>query len=702
MEVANFNYSMKNIGIGNEKQYRMRLYEMTTRFIERIRWKAFFYDKSQEENNEVNEEGNQRYGFPTRNKAPANPNLELFEKELYQLIKSIKFRKVKNNFFKMLNQDIKNIKKSDKVYVFADKTNNIYKMGVEEYKKLLLENVTASYKEVPRETVTKINDEAVMVINKVVDVKKVKIPKYDEKPAFITIKDHKPDFPRKVKCRLLNPSKTHIARISKIILDKINATIRKDTGLQQWKRTAEVIEWFNSIDHKHENYFLKFDIVDFYPSIQRKTVINALKFAKKFIVISKKEEEIVFHACKSILTHDNRTWVKTTSEDLFDVPMGSFHGAELCELVGLFLLNKISRILEIGHFGIYRDDGLAIIQNRSGPDMERLKKSLHSNFKEEGFRITIDLGMKKTDFLDVSLDLDNNTFKPFRKDNASLFYIDANSNHPRYIKNELPRMVEKRISSLSANSNIFDNAMTEYSQILKKSNYKQQEYQFQEKNNKKKRRSRKVIYFQPPFNISVQDNIGKKFIELINKHFQKDHIYYKIFNKNTIKLSYCCMNNMKSIINSHNRKIVNKSVETPQERKCNCRGRQCPLNGQCLQKNIIYEATVSTAQGDKYYVGSTGKEFKTRYNKHMSDFRNKKYKESTTLSAYIWGIKSKNIDYNIKWKILHKTNATPNTKYGCSLCNLEKLEIARACKRKCLNKRSELQAKCPHFRNYYL
>ena len=159
---------------------------------------------------------------------------------------------------------------------------------------------------------------------------------------------------------------------------------------------------------------------------------------------------------------------------------------------------------------------------------------------------------------------------------------------------------------------------------------------------------------------------------------------------------------MKSIINSHNRKIVNKSVETPQERKCNCRGRQCPLNGQCLQKNIIYEATVSTAQGDKYYVGSTGKEFKTRYNKHMSDFRNKKYKESTTLSAYIWGIKSKNIDYNIKWKILHKTNATPNTKYGCSLCNLEKLEIARACKRKCLNKRSELQAKCPHFRNYYL
>ena len=86
----------------------------------------------------------------------------------------------------------------------------------------------------------------------------------------------------------------------------------------------------------------------------------------------------------------------------------------------------------------------------------------------------------------------------------------------------------------------------------------------------------------------------------------------------------------------------------------------------------------------------------------MSDFRNQKYKDSTTLSGFIWDLKNKKIDYNIKWRIMHKTNAKPNTKYGCSLCNLEKLEIARANKRKCINKRSELQAKCPHFKKKYL
>ena len=91
---------------------------------------------------------------------------------------------------------------------------------------------------------------------------------------------------------------------------------------------------------------------------------------------------------------------------------------------------------------------------------------------------------------------------------------------------------------------------------------------------------------------------------------------------------------------------------------------------------------MSTDQGDNYYVGSTGQDFKTRYNKHMSDFRNEKYKESTTLSAFIWKIKNKKIDYNIKWKILHKTNSKPNTKYECSLCNLEKLEITHGKQKK--------------------
>ena len=55
-------------------------------------------------------------------------------------------------------------------------------------------------------------------------------------------------------------------------------------------------------------------------------------------------------------------WVKKTGNPLFDVTMGSFDGAELCELVGLYLLNKIKPLLGTGNVGLYRDDGLAIVK----------------------------------------------------------------------------------------------------------------------------------------------------------------------------------------------------------------------------------------------------------------------------------------------------------------------------------------------------
>ena len=47
--------------------------------------------------------------------------------------------------------------------------------------------------------------------------------------------------------------------------------------------------------------------------------------------------------------------------------MGSFDGAEVCELVGLFVLNDIisAKIgLSKSNVGIYRDDGLAVTDAR--------------------------------------------------------------------------------------------------------------------------------------------------------------------------------------------------------------------------------------------------------------------------------------------------------------------------------------------------
>ena len=131
------------------------------------------------------------------------------------------------------------IEKCDKIIVFADKSTNIYKMEPGNYNKMLKENVTESYKKIPDDKIRIINQDAfrLVVKNKI----KGKIPALEEKTAFVTIKDHKKDFPKNVNCRLINPAKSHLGKVSKIILDKINAAIREKTKMNQWKNTREVI-----------------------------------------------------------------------------------------------------------------------------------------------------------------------------------------------------------------------------------------------------------------------------------------------------------------------------------------------------------------------------------------------------------------------------------------------------------------------------
>ena len=54
--------------------------------------------------------------------------------------------------------------------------------------------------------------------------------------------------------------------------------------------------------------------------------------------------------------------------------MGSYDGAELCELTGLYILNVSSRKFGKEKIGLYRDDGLSCFQNMTGPEAERVKK----------------------------------------------------------------------------------------------------------------------------------------------------------------------------------------------------------------------------------------------------------------------------------------------------------------------------------------
>ena len=107
--------------------------------------------------------------------------------------------------------------------------------------------------------------------------------------------------------------------------------------------------------------------VKFYPSITKKTLIKAFEFAENFLPITDKDRNIIIQSCKSILTHKNKTWEKINADKLFNISMGLFNGAEICDFVRLFLLNELnnSNILNHNEFGLYRDDGMVVIRSKS-------------------------------------------------------------------------------------------------------------------------------------------------------------------------------------------------------------------------------------------------------------------------------------------------------------------------------------------------
>ena len=85
--------------------------------------------------------------------------------------------------------------------------------------------------------------------------------------AFITLKDHKPNFQTQTKCRLINLAKSEMGKVSSIMLKEINECVREKSGLKQWRSTKDALDWFKSIENKRNQEFVQMDIVDFYPSI---------------------------------------------------------------------------------------------------------------------------------------------------------------------------------------------------------------------------------------------------------------------------------------------------------------------------------------------------------------------------------------------------------------------------------------------------
>jgi hypothetical protein len=670
------------------------------KFIRAVRWKTFFFHNPSQK-----PDTKDTYGFTSTKAPPMIPELKKFEDGLHNLIQDIEFKPVESKFQKHLNNDIRDIKKSDQLLIPADKTTNFYKVNPKQYNELLHTNITKDYKKAPASLEQDINtgDKDIASNLKLAD----RINIMAKKEAFITLKDHKPNFKNNPKCRLINPTKSEIGKISKQILEKITTNVKKTTKFQQWKNTNEVIQWFTSIDNKANNSFICFDVVEFYPSITEELLSKAIDFAEKYTTITEHEKHIIAHTKQSLLYNINNTWRKKNTTN-FDVTMGSFDGAETCELIGLFMLSQLQ---DLGiNVGLYRDDGLAVC-DKTPRQIEQIKKKMCHIFSSQKLKITIDANLKVIDFLDTTMNLLTGTFKPFMKPNNNPLYVHKDSNHPSAVLNNIPDSINRRLSSISSNSATFDESTPAYQSALENSGYKYKlkfkppEPDTSNNTEKKRSRKRKVTWFNPPFSENVTTNVGKKFLKLVDNCFPTDHPLHKLINRNTVKVSYSCMPNMKQIITSHNKSILKKNIPQEEKPTCNCRTpANCPLGGKCLSSNIVYQATVTREdnKSQETYIGLTETQFKTRYNNHTNSFRNENKRHATTLSQHIWSLKDDNISHSIKWKTMAKASAYSTSSKCCNLCLKEKYYIICKPHLATLNSRNELATDCRHRRKHLL
>ena len=142
--------------------------------------------------------------------------------------------------------------------------------------------------------------------------------------------------------------------------------------------------------------------------------------------------------------------------------MGSNDGAKFCELTGIYILSQLSSLLAREDIGLYRDDGLILLRNTNRQLTDRIRKNVIKLFKEIGFKIEIETYLKIVNFLDVTFNLINSTYRPYRKPNDKLLYIHISSNHPPQIIKYLLDSIEERLSNNSSNKQVFNSAKPEY------------------------------------------------------------------------------------------------------------------------------------------------------------------------------------------------------------------------------------------------
>ena len=189
--------------------------------------------------------------------------------------------------------------------------------------------------------------------------------------------------------------------------------------------------------------------LEFYPSISRELLLKSLNHARENTDITDEEIEIIVAFKKSIQADNRRTWLKSCVDN-FDVPMGAYDSAQIADLIGIYVLDTFGCIVNLEQMGLYWDDRIIFITGSNGPKTSKIHKKIIRAFKLLGLRNEMGSNLKIVNFLDVTLNLDKGTFKPFSKSYLTPSNIIVNSNHPRSIQKQIPNAVTQRINKLSS------------------------------------------------------------------------------------------------------------------------------------------------------------------------------------------------------------------------------------------------------------
>ena len=106
-----------------------------------------------------------------------------------------------------------------------------------------------------------------------------------------------------------------------------------------------------------------------------KLLTDSIKYAKNLIKITDKDLVIIMQARKTLLSQGTETSVKKSGTKIFNVPMGCYDGAEVCELVRSYILNQLKHEVNKESIGLYRDSSLGGLHNIPKPEIERKKNS---------------------------------------------------------------------------------------------------------------------------------------------------------------------------------------------------------------------------------------------------------------------------------------------------------------------------------------